>query len=65
MNATHATTTPASARAPVDARSRPMDSRPHDRYRSRDFGIGYGNSSGYAADRRYTSDWARPIFRCR
>ena len=24
------------------------------RYRSRDFGTGYGNSSGYAAARRYT-----------
>jgi len=35
------------------------------RYRERDFGIGYGASSGYAADRRYASDWAAAPFRCR
>jgi hypothetical protein len=34
------------------------------RYRERDFGIGYGASSGYAADKRYTSDWGRARFRC-
>lgn len=33
-------------------------------YRDRDFGIGYGRSSGYAADKRYTSDWGQPRFRC-
>lgn len=32
--------------------------------RARDFGIGYGNSSGYAADKRYTSDWGPARFRC-
>lgn len=26
-------------------------------HRDRDFGVGYGNSSGYASDRHYTSDW--------
>lgn len=31
--------------------------------RERDFGIGYGKSSGYASSRRYTSDWAGPRFR--
>lgn len=30
----------------------------------RDFGIGYGRSSGYATARRYTSNWAPPRFRC-
>ncbi len=34
------------------------------RYRPRDFGIGYGSSSGYAASRRYAEDRARPVFRC-
>lgn len=29
-----------------------LDARPS-RYRARDFGIGYGTSSGYAAARRY------------
>lgn len=31
--------------------------------RERDFGIGYGRSSGYGLDRRYTSDWGTPRFR--
>jgi hypothetical protein len=33
--------------------------------RERDFGIGYGRSSGYGLDRRYTSDWGAPRFRFR
>lgn len=33
-------------------------------HRERDFGVGYGNSSGYASNRRYTSNWAQPLFRC-
>ena len=32
--------------------------------RERDFGIGYGRSSGYGNSHRYTSDWAQPRFRC-
>ncbi len=32
-------------------------------YRERDFGIGYGRSSGYGLDRRYTSDWGTQRFR--
>jgi hypothetical protein len=35
------------------------------RYRERDFGIGYGSSSGYALDKRYTSDWGQARFHCR
>ena len=35
-----------------------------DRYRVRDFGVGYGNSSGYATARRYASNWGAPRFRC-
>ncbi len=31
--------------------------------RERDFGIGYGNSSGYASDRRYADDWGQDRFR--
>jgi hypothetical protein len=30
----------------------------------RDFGTGYGRSSGYAAARSYTTSWAPPRFRC-
>ena len=34
--------------------------------RERDFGVGYGNSSGYAVanDRRYAQCWAKSLFRC-
>ena len=32
-------------------------------HRERDFGVGYGNSSGYASNRRYTTNWAKPLFR--
>ncbi len=35
------------------------------RYRERDFGVGYGTSSGYALDKRYTSDWGQARFLCR
>jgi hypothetical protein len=33
-------------------------------HRERDFGIGYGNSSGYASNRRYSSNAFQPLFRC-
>lgn len=32
--------------------------------RERDFGVGYGTSSGYAATRRYVRDWGLARFRC-
>ena len=32
--------------------------------RERDFGIGYGSSSGYASERRYVNDWGLTRFRC-
>ena len=32
--------------------------------RERDFGVGYGRSSGYAASRRYVNDWGLTRFRC-
>lgn len=31
--------------------------------RARDFGIGYGNSSGYASDRHYAENWGQERFR--
>ena len=35
-------------------------------YPERDFGVGYGRSSGYATTRRYTVAWTGlPRFRCR
>ncbi len=33
-------------------------------HRERDFGVGYGNSSGYASERRYAQNWMQPLFRC-
>ena len=34
-------------------------------YPQRDFGIGYGRSSGYATSRRYVQAWnGQPRFRC-
>lgn len=32
-------------------------------HRDRDFGVGYGNSSGYASHGRYVSSWNQPHFR--
>jgi hypothetical protein len=62
---THATLAP---RTPVAVLSR-AESTPQfthaSRYRERDFGIGYGTSSGYALDKRYTSDWGQARFQCR
>lgn len=57
------TTAPRSAdRTPS---TRPVISAPRvDRARARDFGVGYGNSSGYATTRRYASNWGAPRFRC-
>ncbi|RZA21946.1 MAG: hypothetical protein EOP93_01580 [Lysobacteraceae bacterium] len=34
-------------------------------HRERDFGVGYGNSSGYASNRRYASSEGGSYFRCR
>jgi hypothetical protein len=48
------------SQALVDAVSRARLARPE-----RNFGIGYGRSSGYGLDRRYTSDWGAPRFICR
>ena len=33
-------------------------------YRARGVGMGYGSSSGYASDKRYTTDWGQIRFRC-
>jgi hypothetical protein len=32
--------------------------------RERDFGIGYGKSSGYVSTRRYANTPFQPLFRC-
>ena len=43
---------------------RPSCHAPSAKHRERDFGVGYGNSSGYASNRRYATDWVQPLFRC-
>lgn len=37
---------------------------PRREHRSRDFGIGYGSSSGYFSQRRYSGNAFAPRFRC-
>ncbi len=57
MNATHSvpsTTAPATV-VPFSSVSRPAP-------RERDFGIGYGKSSGYATGRRYTTQSTAPRY---
>ena len=34
-------------------------------HRERDFGIGYGSSSGYGSNRRYADSRSQTFFRCR
>lgn len=43
----------------------PVPAAPRREYRERDFGVGYGRSSGYASERRYVAPWnGQPHFRC-
>jgi hypothetical protein len=37
---------------------------PRHLHRQRDFGIGYGNSSGYGSELHYIDGHVDPIFRC-
>ena len=39
-------------------------SRPQFDRRERDFGIGYGNSSGYGCEEHYARPWGADRFRC-
>jgi hypothetical protein len=48
----------------LDVSQSSVESAPARRiYRERDFGIGYGSSSGYGLDKRYTRDWGQAHFR--
>lgn len=42
----------------------PLIGQPHQPRRERDFGVGYGKSSGYAAPRPYIADNGPRLFRC-
>lgn len=55
------TTSNATANAQSGAVVIPMPTRHI--HRQRDFGVGYGNSSGYASDRKYVSHWSPPRFK--
>lgn len=41
----------------------PTNARPSPRYRTRDFGTGYGRSSGYAVEAHYTADRDHALLR--
>ncbi|MHB8911369.1 MAG: hypothetical protein ACYC42_01680 [Lysobacter sp.] len=64
MNAIHLT--PATGRtAATPARAIPVPLPPMRHiHRERDFGVGYGNSSGYASARHYADHREQPRFRC-
>lgn len=55
MNSAHPPSPQRSLPATAEALRRPVasETESHERYRERDFGIGYGTSSGYAQSRRY------------
>jgi len=48
----------------VSAESSPSRIPPRSQHRVRDFGVGYGSSSGYGVDRRYADARGRAMFRC-
>ena len=53
---------PAANQAPAPLEACDGPNRP-DRYRRRDFGTGYGRSSGYAQDRSYTAGRGERLLR--
>ncbi|HEX5663304.1 MULTISPECIES: hypothetical protein [unclassified Lysobacter] len=54
----------AKTQTPANASSNVIALNARRERRERDFGIGYGNSSGYASSKRYTNDWGLTRFRC-
>ena len=44
--------------------SRPSQPVVRHQHRERDFGIGYGNSSGYGCEEHYVHSWGPDRFRC-
>lgn len=65
MNVSNATTD-RNLRTPAETTGNVVSiaSRVRRSYGARSFGVGYGNSSGYAFDKRYTTDWGQIRFRC-
>ncbi len=65
MNLSNATTD-RNARTPADTANNVVSiaGKARRSYATRSFGVGYGASSGYAMDKRYTTDWGQIRFRC-
>lgn len=64
MNASTVRTTTAAPTAKTPTAKTPAANAPvRHVHRQRDFGVGYGNSSGYASNRSYASNWVQPRFR--
>ncbi|KFN41262.1 hypothetical protein [Arenimonas oryziterrae] len=62
---TNATSRLVAVSYPSTAPTTPAQAQASRRYRERDFGIGYGASSGYASERRYANTGAAPLLRCK
>lgn len=62
MNVSNTTTTRTSTDTTNNVVS--IASKARRSYGARSFGVGYGKSSGYATDKRYTTDWGQIRFRC-
>jgi len=61
MSTTTLRTPTPTRRLPTPAAPQP----PRREYRERDFGVGYGRSSGYASTRQYATGWnGERLFRC-
>jgi len=57
--------TPVQRRIVVATPATPAIARPSRReHPARDFGIGYGSSSGYASSKRYADNWGNARFIC-
>lgn len=64
MNVQTQTQTPSRHELHSQLALRPSGARLPTRDRAREFGVGYGNSSGYASARRYVASQGAPRFRC-
>jgi hypothetical protein len=63
MTIQHSHPNPSFPRAPV-APTVPVVANAYRKYPARDFGVGYGTSSGYASSKRYAKDWGNARFQC-
>ena len=54
---------PAASAPVIEAVAHPAPVRIAPRYRQRDYGTGYGRSSGYAQDRNYAGDTSHRLVR--